>query len=302
MTADTNRKLIAVLDQLEARGLPQEVHKTLLGAPLETLRGLARKGKTISDEYLARVIENVEAGTNGQVTVAAKPDGPSGLPNGAGLQAADASAAASSETTIEAPIAALEETSESPGAAEQEEASGDSKPDEAPGPALSLEEIKAAEQAEEAKQEAVLAELLDKAKALRETDIPGGNAIAEETIRARLDPIAEHKVRGAVMKALKLAGAKTQGEFWAQCARKIHDEDYVPPTAEELAARGKAEAKALAEAEAHKKAETDELYEKCKAIADDPQLMVRMIEVVGQLGIVGEKQAILAAISRRPRA
>jgi hypothetical protein len=140
----------------------------------------------------------------------------------------------------------------------------------------------------------IFGDLLAGIRKLSETDISKAYAIMKQAIRARLAGAAKDKILSAVGKALKITAPKKLEGYWAQCAAQVAAEDFVPPSEEELAAQAEAEAEAQAEAEAKAQAEADALYEKCKLLAEDPDLMLRIGEIAAKLGVVEEKQAVHA--------
>ncbi len=100
--------------------------------------------------------------------------------------------------------------------------------------------------------------------------------------------------KGRLIKALATAASVTKRELcmkWNDRAKRL---PVIPPTAEHLAAETEAlAAEKMAQAEALA-AQRDGAWKKCEPLAKDPNLMMRMNDVVHRLGVVGEDRAILA--------
>ena len=243
MTDDVDRERL--IEAIDALGLTPEEAASRLGAPLEMIEGvLAGRVTTIPRRFRDSATGLIDEGLNGVVVGFIPPDDPIELVLGddaTGSQTAEASAAPGDDA-IEAPVATPKETSESPAAAE---------PDEALEPTQSPDEIKAAGSVEqeaalkaikdaEAKEAAELKdfrkELLAECEKVEYADQSAADATMKRAIRGGIDERnGAQQIQATLRPRLKLTMAQMKAH-WARCAEEIRAEDFIPPTAEELAA------------------------------------------------------------------
>ena len=270
MTADANREsFIAAMSTL---GMTLKQAAFRLGTPIDTIKNV-RAHKTwergVPDHFRAAVTKIVtEAERNGAHANAARTNDvdPIELPK-------DAAAPDESATT-------LDQLAKSVGKKPEGNA-------EAEGEMPQPEALSASEPA------VVMGELLAAARALQETDARTAYATMKQAIRARVDVIGRDQLLRALGRSLNLTPKKMEAR-WLHCVTEVADEDFVPLTAEELAAREEAETRARGEAEARAKAEADALFARIGHIVKDPELLPRFVETVRRAGVVGEEQGIIA--------
>ncbi len=148
-----------------------------------------------------------------------------------------------------------------------------------------LKLAKAVEESSATKPPMSVAEIKAAAASLDKNDIPGAKQLIEAALNAKPSEIERGQIIKAVAKSLGVTKAAVE-RLWGEIESAMRVAD-APTEADRLTR--------LAAEQREREAERAELYERCKHIATNPNLLYNMEDIVGRLGVVNERSAIKAS-------